>query len=69
MTTSDLDSKKSTPIGNHVLRIKDVFHSWIDPNTWVYSNNPCFEGDVSNFFGWVSQHGGNFNDIEIVEKT
>lgn len=65
---NNLDLKESIPLGNHILRIKDTFHGWIDPNTWVYSNDPCFEGDINEFFRWVNQHGGDYNDIQVLIK-
>lgn len=61
-----LDSRRSIPLGSYILRIKDVYHHWIDLNTWVYSNDPCFKGNINEFFRWVNQHGGDYSDIEVV---
>jgi len=44
------------------LKVFDTFHGK-KKEKWVYSDDPCFEGDITNFFKWVNQYCGNYNEI------
>ena len=44
--------------------IKDRFHPGINKGELpeVRSDNPCFKGDIREFFHWILQHGGSFDE-------
>jgi hypothetical protein len=52
------------------FRIKDVFHKGInkDKESWVYSNNPCFNNSKEEFMNWVEQHTDDTSLIEEVSE-
>jgi len=51
--------------GIEVWAIKDTFHPGINGGeiSVVRSDHPNFYGDIREFFKWVLQHGGSFDDV------
>jgi hypothetical protein len=52
-----------------VYAVRDRWHKYINGDTQpeVRSDDPCFEGDMSNFIGWINQHGGSVSEMYAVK--
>jgi hypothetical protein len=62
-------SASSVPVTQPVYAVRDRWHIYKngDNQPEVRSDDPCFLGDISNFIGWINQHGGTVAEMYSVK--